>query len=117
MKRLWIGWAVVVTLMLPTMMFGQDTAGTRNALSSSGRSSQAVVASLPAAPLNDLAMCSAGAPKVCPKEQKRCGDVCYDPNTSCCCLSRSRTTPGGHDVVKKGTRSDCNYVCKAHIAK
>jgi hypothetical protein len=117
MKRIGFGLAVVIMLMLPTLMSGQNTAGTQNVLSSSGKSSQAVVAILPATPLDDPAMCSAGASKRCPQGQERCGDGCYDPKTSCCCASRSRTTPGGRDVVRKGTHPDCNYVCKAHVAK
>ena len=127
MKMLGFGLAVVVTLVLTTLLFGQNTAGTRSALSTSGRSSPAVVASGPAEaalhrvvdkpPLDDLEMYSAGALKRCPTGKERCGDGCYDPKTSCCCASRSRTTPGGRDIVKKGTYPDCNYVCKAHVAK
>src|SRR5260370_6463328 len=95
MKSLWFGLVVVITL-LPLSSSGQ----------SSGQSSRASVANATAdaafhrvvdPQLEDLAMCSAGGPKGCPKGQERCGNGCCNPTTRWLFPSRSNSSPGRHD--------------------
>lgn len=85
----------------------------------SGSPGKAGVASLTAEnplgihnPASDLqGMCLTDVANRCPAGQERCGDKCYNPKTSCCCVGRSPVTGPYHRVIKKRPGTGCE-ACK-----